>query len=138
MGVLGKALYEICDELDMRVPAYVAQIDMRLLSKYYGKLEMYQPLPKFDIEKRDFAFVCDRTVTCQDIEDTIYAACSYVTDVKLFDVYEGAQLLNGKKSMAFNVVFTPTDEEFKPAVVDGFVSDILTALKEKNNVTLRA
>ena len=138
VGVLGKALYEICDELDMRVPAYVAQIDMRLLSKYYGKLEMYQPLPKFDIEKRDFAFVCDRTVTCQDIEDTIYAACSYVTDVKLFDVYEGAQLLNGKKSMAFNVVFTPTDEEFKPAVVDGFVSDILTALKEKNNVTLRA
>ena len=138
VGVLGKALYEICDELDMRVPAYVAQIDMRLLSKYYGKLEMYQPLPKFDIEKRDFAFVCDRTVTCQDIEDTIYAACSYVTDVKLFDVYEGGQIPADKKSMAFTVVFTPKEEAFGAESVDAFVKKILKQLNKNYGVELRS
>ena len=43
-----------------------------------------------------------------------------------------------KKSLAFSVVFTPKDEEFKPEVIDGFVDTILANLKEKYGATLRA
>ncbi|MBO4636054.1 MAG: phenylalanine--tRNA ligase subunit beta [Clostridiales bacterium] len=138
IGYLGQVLYEICDELDMRVPAYVAEIDLRLLSKYYGKERKFIPLPKFLEEKRDFCFVMDKGITCSAVEKEIKASCDYITKIELFDIYEGAQLGENKKSLAFSVVFTPRDEEFKPEVIDGFVSSILNNLNEKYGITLRA
>ena len=138
VGYLGQVLYEICDELDMRVPAYVAEIDLRILSKYYGKDRKFIPLPKFLEEKRDFCFVMDKSVSCATVEKEIEASCEYITKIDLFDIYEGAQLGENKKSLAFSVVFTPKDEEFKPEVIDGFVSSILKNLEEKYGITLRA
>ena len=138
VGYLGQVLYEICDELDMRVPAYVAEIDLRALSKYYGKERKFIPLPKFTEEKRDFCFVMDKGITCADVEKEIKASCEYITKIELFDIYEGIQLGINKKSLAFSVVFTPGDEEFKPEVIDGFVSTILANLGEKYGITLRA
>jgi phenylalanyl-tRNA synthetase beta chain len=138
VGYLGQVLYEICDELDMRVPAYVAEIDLRTLSKYYGKDRKFIPLPKYLEEKRDFCFVMDKDVTCAQIEKEIKASCEYITKIELFDIYEGIQLGLNKKSLAFSVVFTPKDEEFKPEVIDGFVDTILNNLKEKYGATLRA
>lgn len=137
VGFLGQLMYEIQDELDMRVPAYVAEIDLKALSKYYGKERRFIPLPKFLEEKRDFCFVMDKGVTCASIEKAIKESCEYITSIELFDIYEGAQLGN-KKSLAFSVVFTPKDEEFTPAVIDGFVEKILADLKAKYDVVLRA
>jgi phenylalanyl-tRNA synthetase beta chain len=138
VGYLGKLAYEIQDELDMRVPAYVLELDIHLLSKWYGKEQTFMPLPKYAIEKRDFAFVADKEITCAQIEDGIRKSCSYVTDVALFDVYEGIQLGPNKKSMAFSVVFTPKDEEFTTEVIEGFVKKILKNLEKNLQVTLRA
>ncbi len=138
IGYLGQVLYEICEELDMRVPAYVAEIDLRALTKYYGKERKFIPLPKFLEEKRDFCFVMNKDITCAMVEKEIEASCEYITKIELFDIYEGAQLGENKKSLAFSVVFTPKDEEFKPETIDGFVSTILANLKEKYDVTLRA
>ncbi len=138
VGYLGKVSYEIQDELDMRVPAYVMEIDLAGLRKWYGKEQIFTPLPKFAEEKRDFAFVVDKNITCGEIEDGIREACDYITDVKLFDVYEGIQLGPDKKSMAFSVVFTPKDEEFTNEMVEGFVKKVLKNLEKKLNITLRA
>ncbi|MBQ1473284.1 MAG: phenylalanine--tRNA ligase subunit beta [Lachnospiraceae bacterium] len=138
IGYVGKLSYEIADELDMSVPAFVAELDLRVLSQYYGKTRIFTPISKYDEEKRDFAFVVDKNVTCGQIEKLIYSACDYVTSVKLFDVYEGGQLPDDKKSMAFSVVFTPRDEKIKGKKVEEFVEKILADLKDKLNATLRA
>ncbi len=138
VGFLGQILYEIQDETDMRVPGYVAEIDLKALTKYYGKDRKFIPLPKYLEEKRDFCFVMGKDVTCAQIEKTIEASCEYITSIELFDIYEGAQLGADKKSMAFSVVFTPKDEEFTAEVIDGFVDTILKDLKDKYDVTLRA
>ena len=75
-------------------------------------------------EKRDFAFVVDqKTSPVRRLENGIKEACDYVTDVTLFDVYEGIQLGPDKKSMAFSVVFTPADEEFTTERVEGFCQE---------------
>ncbi|MBO4679684.1 MAG: hypothetical protein J5626_08435, partial [Lachnospiraceae bacterium] len=71
------------------------------------------------------------------VENAIKEACDYITDIKLFDLYEGAQL-GDKKSMAFSVVFTPRDEEFTQEKIDGFVENILKNLSDKYGATLRA
>lgn len=138
IGYLGKVAYELMDELDMRVPAFVMELDLRVLSQWYAKTQMYTPLPKYAQEKRDFAFVADKDITCAQIENGIKNACSYVTDVKLFDVYEGIQLGPGKKSMAFTVVFTPREEEFNSEMTEGFVKKILKNLEKDLGITLRA
>ena len=138
VGYLGKVSYEIADELDMRVSAYVMELDLRILSQWYGKPQVFVPLPKFAEEKRDFAFVVDKDITCAQIENGIKEACNYVTDVELFDVYEGIQLGPNKKSMAFSVVFTPKDEEFTGEMVEGFVKKILKNLERTLQITLRA
>ncbi len=137
-GYLGKVAYELMDELDMRVPAFVMELDLRILSRWYAKTQMYTPLPKYAEEKRDFAFVADKDITCAQIENGIKNACSYVTDVKLFDVYEGIQLGAGKKSMAFTVVFTPREEEFTSEMTEGYVKKILKSLQKDLGITLRA
>ncbi len=137
VGYLGKLSYEIQDELDMRVPAYVMELDLRVLSKWYGKERKFIPLPKFAEEKRDLAFVVDKQVTCEQMVNGIKEACDYVTEVTLFDVYEGIQLPMNKKSMAFSVVFTPREEELNAKVMEGLMEQILTQMKEKLEATLR-
>lgn len=138
VGYLGKLAYEIQDELDMRTPAYLMELDLRILSKWYANEKKFTPIPKYDIEKRDFAFVVDKTITCEQMEKGIKEACEYVTDVTLFDVYEGIQVGVNKKSMAFSVVFIPKEEEFNAKMVEGFVEEILDNLKNTIGVTLRA
>ena len=137
IGYLGQLLYEIVDELDMRVNGYIAEIDLKALTKYYGKNQKFIPLPKYAEEKRDFCFVMDKKLTCAQIEGAIKEACDYITSIELFDLYEGAQL-GDKKSMAFSVVFTPKDEEFTQEMTDGFVNDILKNVSDKYGATLRA
>lgn len=138
VGYLGKVSYEIADELDMRTSAYVMEIDLRVLSQWYGKPQIFVPLSKYAEEKRDFAFVVDKNITCAQVENGIKEACKYVTDVKLFDVYEGIQLGPNKKSMAFSVVFTPGEEEFTSEMIESYVKKILKNLERKLQITLRA
>ena len=137
IGYLGKVSYELMDDLDMRVPSFVMEIDLRQISAYYGADQKFVPLPKYAIEKRDFAFVVSKDITCASIENGIKEACKYVTDVKLFDVYEGIQLGPNKRSMAFSVVFTPQNEEFTDEMVEGYVKKILKNLEAKLGITLR-
>ncbi|MBR6322993.1 MAG: phenylalanine--tRNA ligase subunit beta, partial [Lachnospiraceae bacterium] len=138
IGMLGQLRYEIADELDLRTAAYILELDLAPLSKYYNSVKKFSPLPKFDVEKRDFAFVTDRELSCESVEDTIRGACEYVTDVKLFDVYEGMPLPPKKKSMAFSVVFTPRASAFTEKDIEGFTGAILDALNVKYGVVLRS
>lgn len=137
VGYLGKVAYEVASELDMRTSAYVMEIDLATLSQWYGKSVTFSPLPKYAEEKRDFAFVMDKDVTCAQVEEAISESCEYVTSISLFDVYEGIQLPPNKKSMAFTVVFTPQEEEFKKDTVDGYVENILKNLNAKLAISLR-
>ncbi len=138
IGYFGKLAYDIADECDLRIPVYLMEIDLESLSQYYGKKAMFTPLPKFAEEQRDLAIVVDKAITCGEIEDTMKEACKYITSIKLFDIYEGAQIGEDKKSMAFTVLFTPKDEAFTAESVDGFVKKILKQMNKKFGAELRS
>ena len=74
----------------------------------------------------------------KDYKDEIEKACKAVTDVQLFDIYRGEQIGSGKKSMAFNVVFTPREEAFTTEMIEGYVNKILKSLENAYGVSLRA
>ncbi|MCM1546165.1 MAG: phenylalanine--tRNA ligase subunit beta [Clostridiales bacterium] len=136
LGYLGRLDPKICEELAMEKKAFIAELDYKKLTKV-AKPFKYVPLPKHPEATRDLALVADLKVTCAEIENCIYAACKYVTEVKMFDIYVGKQVGEGKKSLAFTVTFTPKDEAFTPEKIDGFVKKILGNLKYNLGVELR-
>lgn len=135
IGYLGMLSPTVSEELALERTAYIAEIDYAELKKHARPFR-YTPIPKYAQQSRDLALVCDNNVTCEEIENVIYGACKYVTDVKLFDIYKSEQIGKDKKSMAFTVTFTPRDEPIEDKV-DGFVKKILGNLKFKLNITLR-
>lgn len=136
LGYVGRLDPKICEELAMEKKAFIAELDYDKL-KGLAKPFKYSPLSKFPEAVRDLALVADLNLTCGEVEKEIYSACKYVTEVKLFDIYVGRQVDEGKKSMAFNITFTPKDEAFTPERVDGFVKKILGNLKHNLNIELR-
>ena len=121
----------------MREDAYVLEISMKTLEKWYGKAPVFEPLPKFAEEKRDLAFVMDKNISCGDVENCIREANKYVKEIRLFDVYEGGQIPEGKKSMAFTVTFAPKEEAFDFEKVQKFVEKICKKLQNEFNIELR-
>ncbi len=137
IGYMGKLSYEVCEEISLGKDAFVAEINYELLKKHFKSTMKYAPISKFPEIERDFAFVCDEAVTCGEIEDSIKKSCKYVTKIKLFDIFRGKQLGEGKKSMAFNVILTPEDKELSQKEIDKAVTKILKDLEFKLNITLR-
>ena len=138
VGYLGTVSYEVAGELNFQKKAYILEMDLQSLEQYYGRKPKFTPLSKFPDEKRDLALVMDKKVTCAEVEDCIRGSVKNIADVKLFDVYEGAQIAADKKSMAFTITFRPTDEELTDKMVDSWVNKILRKLKFMLDVDLRA
>ena len=138
VGYFGKLAYDIAEEMDLRTPAFVLEMDLKVLSQWYGKKPVFTPLPKFAVEQRDLAIVVDKEITCGEIEAVMKQACKYITKISLFDIYEGEQIAADKKSMAFTVVFTPGEEAFTTESVDAFVKKILKQLNKAFGAELRS
>lgn len=138
IGYFGKLAYDIADECDLRTSVYLLEIDLKLVSQWYGKKPVFEPLPKFAQEQRDLAIVVSKDVTCGELEEAMKEACKYITKITLFDIYEGEQIAADQKSMAFTVVFTPKDEAFTTESVDAFVKKILKQLNKKFGAQLRS
>ncbi len=137
IGYIGRLSHEISDELSLIKPVFLAEIDYEKLSSFFMHTMKYKPISEFADVVRDFAFVCDEGVTCGEIEDCIRKSCKYVTSVKLFDIFRGRQIGEGKKSMAFNVVITPEDKEFSDKEIEKFTTKILKDLEFKLGIALR-
>ena len=135
IGYVGVLAPTICEELAIDRIVVLAELDYAEL-KNCAKPFRYRPIPKFSEVTRDLALLCDKQTTCGEIEKEIYSACKYVSSVTLFDIYVGAQVDEGKKSMAFNLTFTPKDEPIEDRV-DSYVKKILGNLKHKLNIDLR-
>ena len=135
IGYLGLLAPTVSGELALDRGVVIAELDYDELKKH-AKPFRYVPIPRFAEVTRDLALVCNAETTCGEIKKEIYSACKYVSNVFLFDVYTGSQVGKGKKSMAFNVTFTPKDEPIEDKI-DGYVKKILNNLKYKLDVTLR-
>ena len=123
-------------ELDRR--AYVGVLDESELFTLRSAEKEYHPLPKYPAVSRDLAFVCDEEVTVGTVEQTIRAAGGkLLTEVRLFDVYRGAQLGEGKKSVAFSLAFRAPDRTLTDDEVDKATAKIRTRLSNELGLSLR-
>ena len=140
VGCLGELDPAIALSLGLDKKVYLAELDLAALQPVLDDGIRYENLPKFPAIKRDLALIADETLTCAQIEEVLLNSCKYVTEAKLFDVYRGGQVPEGKKSMAFTLTFTPdttAEKAFTPENLDNFVKKILGNLKFKLGIELR-
>ena len=143
LGVFGKLANEINAELEIAKEQkdsqniYLGELDYEaLMSCVEGELR-YKPLSPYAPVKRDLALVCGEAVSCGEIEETIRKASPLVSEVKLFDIYRGANLGDGKKSMAFSLSLSDPKKEVSAEEVERVVKKILGNLKFKLGIEIR-
>ena len=140
VGYIGELDPAIAMSLGLDKKVYLGELDLVAIATALDDAIRYKNLPKFPAMQRDLALIADEKLTCAEIEDVLMHSCKYVTAAKLFDVYRGGQIPEGKKSMAFTLTFTPdaqVEKAFTPETLDGYVKKILGNLKYKLGIELR-
>ena len=138
VGVIGQVHPLVAKNYGIDVDVYVAEVNFTKLLTVLLPDATYTPLPKYPAVSRDLSLICDEEITVAQIEDTITAAAGkLLRDVRLFDIYRGVGVPEGKKSMAFSLELRADDRTLTDTDSEGVVSKVLAALKEKLNATLR-
>lgn len=138
IGVLGQIHPNILVELDTEKPVYAAEINFEMLKKHFKDKIVAKQISKFPIIERDIALVVDNSVSYSDIIDIIKQnGGTYLDKVALFDIYQGAQVGEGKKSMAFNLIFVANDRTLSVEEIDQTIKNILDKLKQELSAELR-
>ena len=138
VGVMGQVHPLVAKNYGIDADIYCAEINFTKLMDYRLPDPTYTPLPKYPAVTRDLALICDEAVTVAQAEDVITAAAGkLLQDVKLFDIYRGVGVPEGKKSMAFSLELRADDRTLTDTDSEAVVAKVLAGLKEQLNATLR-
>ena len=143
VGVFGKLANEVTAELKLHKDSkthhqiYLGEIDYEKMMRHAAASFRYHPISAFPPVIRDLALTVKEEVTCGEMISEIGRACKQVTDVELFDIYRGAQIGAGQKSMAFKIRFESDEHALQPEEVDKYIKKILGNLKFKLGAEIR-
>ena len=99
----------------------------------------YTPLPKYPSVFRDLSLLCDEAVTVAQVEDVITASAGkLLRSIRLFDIYRGPQIGEGKKSVSFAAMLRAAERTLTDEEADGAVKKILKRLEAECGAVLRS
>ncbi len=138
LGYMGQVHPLVAANYGIDTEVYCVEIDFTKLFTLRLPDPTYVPLPKYQASNRDLSFVCDEAVTVAQAEEVITAAAGkLLRGVKLFDIYRGTGVPEGKKSMAFSLELRADDRTLTDADTESVTTKVLTALKDKLDAVLR-
>ena len=138
LGTLGQIHPDVCAAYGLDGATYCAEIDVVLLHDLEGAEPVYTPLPRFPAITRDIAVVCDAAVPVGELTECICKAEKNVLrGVKLFDVYTGVGIPEGKKSVAFSLTLRSDDGTLTDDHAEEAVRAVLDALRENFGAVIR-
>lgn len=139
LGTLGILSKKLLKRMDIEQDVMYAEFDWDALVKLAMKKKVqYSPLPKTHPVRRDMALLLDKEVTFDQVENVIRESeRRLLRTVKLFDVYEGEHLPEGKKSYAVAITLQDTEKTLTDKQIDGVMGKITTNLEKRLGATLR-
>ena len=138
LGVLGQIHPSVAANYDVDCELYAAELAFDSLFQSMSDTPVYQPLPRFPAVTRDIALVCEKCLPVGKLEECICrGAKGLLKGVRLFDIYAGAGIPEGQKSVAFNLELRADDRSLTAQEADEDVKSILELLKTELNATLR-
>ncbi len=136
MAIVAKPLLK---QFDIDNPVYFADLYWRELLKQNKQFKpVINDLPKFPEVKRDFALLVDKNVQFADLAHAAFeAGGKLLKNVYLFDVYEGKNLEEGKKSYALSFILQDTENTLKDKQIENIMGRLQKTFEEKFNAKLR-
>ena len=139
IGTFGELHPDVIENYNLGQRVYVAEINIDTVFENLNLTKSYNPLPKYPSTSRDIALIVKDEVFVKQIEDIIKAnGEDLVESYKLFDVYKGAQIEEGHKSIAYSITYRSKDKTLTDEDVAKVHEKILSELTEKLNANLRS
>ena len=108
-----------------------------MLYDFKASDKTFKALPKYPAVTRDLALICDENAYSANIERRIInLAGKCLESVKVFDVYKGAQVEAGKKSIAYALTLRSDEKTLQDTEIDEIMKKVINGL-EKDGITLR-
>jgi phenylalanyl-tRNA synthetase beta chain len=137
IGVLGQIHPSVTDNYGLP-ETYAAEINFYILLQLCPEESKYTPLPRYPAVERDIAVVCGVDIPVAEMSRVIWrGGGGFLRDVKLFDIYTGAPIPAGKKSLAFSLSFRSDESTLTDEDADAAVRDILALLEGAFRATIR-
>ena len=139
LGVLGIVNKKVLKSQDINAEVFYAELNWDSLMKEIKKHSItYTEISKFPAVKRDLALLLDKNILFDQIEKIAYKAeRKLLKNVSLFDVYEGKNLPEGKKSYAVNFVIQDDEKTLNDKQIDGIMQKIQKSLESELGAQLR-
>ena len=135
IGYLGEVHPEVADNYDIGTKAYIAVLDMpKVVEKSTFDIK-YEGIAKFPAVTRDLSLVMKKEVLAGDVEAVIRKASGKLLETySLFDIYEGSQIEEGYKSLAYSIVFRAKDRTLEEKDITEVMQKILKKLSEVEGI----
>ena len=138
LGYMGQVHPLVAQNYDLDCEVYCAELSFTKLLQLRLPEATYVPLPKYPGVSRDLSFICDEKLTVAEAENAIIASGGkLLRNVKLFDIYRGTGVPEGKKSLAFSMELRADDRTLTDADSEAVMQRVLSALQENCGATLR-
>jgi len=138
VGFLGQIHPIVAKNYGIDAEVYCAEVNFSQLFEMTLPEPTYTPLPKYPTVSRDLSVLCDEALTVAEVEEVMTATGGkLLRGIKLFDIYRGTGVPEGKKSVAFALELRADDRTLTDTDSEAVVNKILTALESKLSVTLR-
>ena len=138
VGFLGQIHPLVAKNYGMDCEVYCAEINFNALFKMQLPEPTYIPLPKFPTVSRDLAVVCNEEITVAQVESVIVASAGkLLRNIRLFDIYRGTGVPEGKKSMAFAMELRADDRTLTDEDSEQVMRKVLEALAQQIGAVIR-
>ena len=136
VGYVGAIHPELSKNLGLDRPVFV--FELVLAEVALGKMPKFQELSRFPEVRRDLALLADRDVAASAVLEVIREnAGEWLTDLRLFDVYQGKGIDPHRKSLAVGLTWQHPSRTLNDDEVNAATQNILTSLEQRLNATLR-
>ncbi|MGT2721470.1 phenylalanine--tRNA ligase subunit beta [Streptococcus porcinus] len=137
LGFVGQVHPQVASDYDIP-ETYVAELNLQMIEESMKSSQIFKEISKVPAVSRDIAILVDDSTSHQDIISIIEnLGIKYLESIKLFDVYAGAHIESGKKSMAYNLMFQNPQESLRDEDVTKYMDKITTALVEEAGAQVR-
>ena len=138
VGYIGQIHPLVAKNYGIDCEVYCAELNFTALVDLQLPEATYVPLPKYPAVSRDLSFICDESITVAEAEAVISgAAGKLLRNIRLFDIYRGTGVAEGKKSLAFSLELRADDRTLTDADSEKVTANVLAALSEKLGAVLR-
>lgn len=131
IGYLGEVHPEVLDNYGIGTRAYVAVLDMPSLIPFTTFDRKYEGIAKFPAVSRDISMVVPKAILAGQIEHLIEQRAGKILEsYELFDIYEGSQIKEGYKSVAYSITFRAKDRTLEENDISAAMKKILNGLEQ--------